>query len=88
MWLSLIYDINLLDYQYDTGTEANLKQLSHELLLEDMLYGGVNLVDLSIFAGAWHSTEGDPQWNSACDLVKDSVIDFEDLMKLCEFWLR
>jgi len=49
--------------------------------------GCVDFEDLMIFALAYGSTEGDDNWNPACDiagsggtLTPDGVIDFEDLM--------
>jgi hypothetical protein len=88
LWLSAIYNIDLRNYQYDTGTQADLKSLAHDLLHEDLIYSGVNLLDLSIFSAAWLSIPTDQTWNQACDLVSDSVIDVEDLIFLCEFWLQ
>jgi hypothetical protein len=88
LWLSAIYNIDLRNYQYDTGTQADLKSLAHDLLHEDLIYSGVNLLDLSLFSAAWLSIPTDQTWNQACDLVSDSVIDVEDLIFLCEFWLQ
>jgi hypothetical protein len=49
--------------------------------------GVVDFEDLMIFALAYGSSPGDPNWNPACDiagsggsLTPDGVIDFEDLM--------
>ena len=49
--------------------------------------GVVDFEDLMIFALAYGSTEGDANWNPACDIASeggilqlDGVIDFEDLM--------
>ena len=48
--------------------------------------GCVDFEDLMIFAMAYGSTEGDANWNEACDIaglgstIPDGVIDFEDLM--------
>jgi hypothetical protein len=49
--------------------------------------GKVDFEDLMIFAIAYGSSQGDPNWNEVCDiagengsLIPDGVIDFEDLM--------
>ena len=49
----------------------------------------VDLRDYAIFALAWLSSEGDANWNPACDLAGsgDGVIDILDLAVFLENWL-
>lgn len=66
---------------------------AHEFTLAD--FGdfdnncNVNALDLSIFGRAWRSHEGDPDWNSVCDLgnPSDGVINRHDLLVFAENWL-
>jgi len=44
--------------------------------------------DLAIFASAWHTRPGDPQWNSDCDITTPSgYIDRFDLACVVDGWL-
>lgn len=88
LWLSTIYNIDLRNYAYDTGTVADLKGLAHQLLHEDLIYCGATLIDWSLFSAAWLSTPITEAWNPACDLVPNERIDIEDLAILCKFWLQ
>jgi hypothetical protein len=60
------------------------------LVIEDV--GDFNLdyvvdsTDLGIMGAAWGSFVGDPNWNSACDLMPDGVIDSTDLGTLGAHW--
>jgi hypothetical protein len=38
----------------------------------------VDLTDFTIFSGAWHSNDGDPNWNPLCDLAPSGYIDMTD----------
>ncbi len=50
--------------------------------------GKVNLVDVAVFGAAWMAQEGGGQWNDLCNIVSDnSVIDWQDLYALLEYWL-
>lgn len=51
--------------------------------------GKVDLLDFSIFAAAWQTEPGDPEWNPVCDISDppDDVIDFKDLRELVKHWL-
>ena len=42
---------------------------------------GVDFIDFAVFALAWHTQEGEPGWNPACDISipPDSHIDWRDL---------
>lgn len=46
----------------------------------------VNFVDYAIFANAWLSEPGEPEWNPRCDISNpvDSYIDYNDLALLCK----
>jgi hypothetical protein len=48
----------------------------------------VNLSDFSIFASAWDSWAGQPNWNPLCDLYlpEDNHIDVLDLQQFCLDW--
>ncbi len=52
--------------------------------------GKVDLLDFSIFAAAWQTEPGDPEWNPVCDISDppDDVIDFKDLRELVKHWLE
>jgi len=47
----------------------------------------VDFVDVAIFAGAWLSQFGEPDFNEDCDIVPDNEIDGEDLQQLVMNWL-
>jgi sugar lactone lactonase YvrE len=49
----------------------------------------VDFKDFTIFANAWHSTTGSPNWDANCDMAlpADGVIDEKDLVVLCDNWL-
>lgn len=51
--------------------------------------GDVDFSDFAIFASAWRSSEGDGNWNPACDISdpSDGVIDELDLTVFTENWL-
>ncbi|MFA5784303.1 MAG: hypothetical protein WC962_05445, partial [Phycisphaerae bacterium] len=49
--------------------------------------GYVDFLDWSVFAGSWYSQFGMTNYNSACDLVPDGVIDQFDLIVFIENWL-
>ncbi|GAG89812.1 unnamed protein product, partial [marine sediment metagenome] len=52
--------------------------------------GKVGFLDFSIFAAAWQTEPGDPEWNPACDINQppDDIIDFFDLARFTERWLE
>ena len=51
--------------------------------------GDVDFSDFAIFASAWRSSEGDGNWNPACDISdpNDDVINELDLAVFTENWL-
>lgn len=49
--------------------------------------GKVNLSDWFPFAAAWRSSDGQPDWNQACDLWSDGIIDTADIQVFAEQWL-
>lgn len=53
------------------------------------LDGLVNMLDFALFASAWHSRFGQPNWLKRCDLAQpaDLVIDALDLAVFAEQWL-
>ncbi|MBN1123734.1 MAG: hypothetical protein JXA82_01910 [Sedimentisphaerales bacterium] len=48
----------------------------------------VNLSDFARFAMAWGTTEGDPEYDVACDFVYDGEIDLPDGMSYISHWLE
>jgi hypothetical protein len=51
--------------------------------------GWEDLADFAIFASAWMSRPGRPNWNPACDISKpkDNIIDWRDLAVFTQAWL-
>lgn len=49
----------------------------------------VNFIDYAIFANAWMSHPGDPNWNPDCNIgiPANNRIDYNDLAVFCEDWL-
>ena len=49
----------------------------------------VNFIDYAIFANAWMSHPGDPNWNPDCNIGTpvNNRIDYNDLAVFCEDWL-
>jgi hypothetical protein len=49
----------------------------------------VDFFDFSIFGPAWHTTDGEPDWDWACDMSDppDDYIDWRDVAVLCDNWL-
>jgi hypothetical protein len=48
----------------------------------------VNFIDYAIFAAAWQTSQGDPNYNSLCNLAADNnTIDYNDLRVFCADWL-
>ena len=49
----------------------------------------VDFNDFAVFAAAWRSTTGSPNWNADCDISmpSDGVIDELDLAIFCDNWL-
>jgi hypothetical protein len=50
----------------------------------------VNFNDFAIFASAWKSWAGEPNYNSDCDISNpaDTVINYLDLKEFCAHWLE
>jgi probable HAF family extracellular repeat protein len=51
--------------------------------------GDVDLADFAVFASAWQSRDGEPNWNVFCDISspEDGVVDELDLAVFCSNWL-
>ncbi len=49
--------------------------------------GQVNYPDFAIFALAWQSLLGEPDYNPVCDFVVDDEINVNDLLVLSDNWL-
>jgi hypothetical protein len=49
--------------------------------------GRVDIDDLAIFADAWLSQTGTPNWNENCDLLDEGQITFKDFAEFARFWL-
>ena len=47
----------------------------------------VNFVDYAMFATAWATKLGDPDYNDIYDLEDNDVIDYNDLSIFCDSWL-
>ena len=47
----------------------------------------VNFLDYGIFALAWATASGEPNYNEDCDLADNNSIDYNDLDLFCEDWL-
>jgi len=47
----------------------------------------VNFLDFAIFASAWQTTSGDPNYKEDCDLADNNSIDYNDLDLFCADWL-
>jgi len=61
-----------------------------EAMVGDLHYDGrVDFHDFAVFASAWGSSQGDDNWNPACDLSQpsDNVINELDLAVLTDNWL-
>jgi len=41
--------------------------------------GYINTVDIDLVTAAFMATPGSPNWNPACDLNKDSILNLRDL---------
>ncbi|MHC4125459.1 MAG: GLUG motif-containing protein, partial [Planctomycetota bacterium] len=53
--------------------------------------GFVDLYDFAIFANAWQSSQGSPNWNSACDIAPDGgdgFVGLDDLVVFIAGWLQ
>lgn len=53
----------------------------------DPVDGQVNLLDYSVFATAWMTTDVDANWNPDADFVADNKINLLDLSTLADNWL-
>ncbi len=49
---------------------------------------GVNVIDLLMLAGAWNTTQNDPNWDLRCDLNDDGAVNVLDLLTLANNWTR
>jgi len=47
----------------------------------------VNFIDYAMFANAWQTSLGDPDYNDIYDLADNNTIDYNDLALFCEQWL-
>jgi len=47
----------------------------------------VDFIDYAIFANAWQSSSGEPDYNDVFDLEDDDIIDYADLAIFCGDWL-
>jgi hypothetical protein len=50
----------------------------------------VNLADFAVLAAAWYSQPTDINWNPSCDIsiLRDNIIDTQDLIVFCNNWLK
>jgi hypothetical protein len=49
--------------------------------------GYVNFIDYAMFASAWATELGDPDYNDLYDLEDNDIIDYNDLSIFCDHWL-
>ncbi|MHC4865522.1 MAG: right-handed parallel beta-helix repeat-containing protein [Planctomycetota bacterium] len=47
----------------------------------------VNFLDFAVFASAWETSSGEPNYKEICDLADNNAIDYNDLRVFCEDWL-
>jgi len=47
----------------------------------------VNFFDYAVFASAWRTTPGEPNYNENYDLADNNSIDYNDLRLFCKDWL-
>ena len=83
-------DANNKQYTRNLGTGDGIELVTTLLGRAD--FNGdwwVDFRDFAIFAKAWRSTTGDPNWNPNCDISipADGVINEKDLAVLCDNWL-
>lgn len=66
--------------QVESVGEASLELTNSNVTYREDFNGDleVNLEDLAILAGAWLAGPGDAEWNPACDLVADDIINLKD----------
>jgi len=72
---------------FGTGIELMaLEAISSDLYPD----GCVDLRDFAVLASAWHSRDGDENWNRHCDISEpnDNVIDEYDLAVFADSWLE
>jgi len=50
--------------------------------------GVVNYPDFAIFAKAWLASEGNGDFNEACDFNDTGIVDFDDLVEFANRWLN
>ena len=86
---SLIPQIHFSANQTSASTPSYVDRLViSQMSPADFAYpSGVDMIDFAVFASAWQSITDGPNWNAACDLVQDGVIDSNDLNVFCENWL-
>ena len=51
------------------------------------LDGGVDLADFAQFGRAWQAVLGEADYDAACDIASDEVVDVVDLVLFSEYWL-
>jgi len=49
--------------------------------------GIVNFIDFALFASAWQTGPGNPDYNDIYDLNDNNFIDYFDLAEFCDWWL-
>jgi hypothetical protein len=67
-----------------------IKSLATEQIAGDFEFDcDVDIYDLEIFCSAWLSSEGEGNWNVACDVAEppDNMINFDDYAVFAENWL-
>ncbi len=83
---------NAIDKQYSRNIDP-LNGTGIQLVTELLLAvdfdgnGSIDSEDFAILAAAWLSEPGDGNWNAACDIYSDGIIDEYDLNVFCDHWL-
>jgi len=79
-----IDDMRIYNYVLDANEIWDLSYISPADFDKDEF---VNFIDYAMFANAWQSSTGQPDYNDIFDLEDDDVIDYADLALFCKDWL-
>ena len=81
--------VDMRDFAVLAG-QWRLEKLSADVII-DTGESSVNFLDWAIFADAWRSTPGLPNWNPKCDIAPeggDGIVDTKDMAMFVEQWLQ
>lgn len=85
-WLfaGIIDDVRVYNFALDANEVWELSYESEADFNGDDI---VNFLDYALFANAWQTTLGDPDYNDICDLANNNSIDYNDLAFFTDDWL-